>query len=205
MTQRPSILISPVVPRPLRVSRSSCSIVLFTFLSSFKLVSCAKINILTDGIISKYFSKQAPFSDFTKAYANARGENLTSPGPYIVNMVFTTPICVSEVLVQQTALGRGTSNVAQIELVYKDKLGNNIMSPTGDVTKLRSPVNNPTIIEPTPRCNIYGIDVQILQTTDGRYPINVRFMILGCYAPAPGENNYFTLELFARNTTCDYV
>ena len=137
----------------------------------------------------KFSSPQAPFSDFSRAYENLRGENLTSAGPYTINIVFTNQICVSEVLIQQAALGRGSSNVAQIEVAYKSYNGSYLRTPTGENLVLQSSKTTPAITENPPRCNIQGIDVRILSTNGNAFPYNVRVMVIGCTGtrklPAP--------------------
>ena len=123
-------------------------------------------------------------SDFSRAYEGLRGENLTTSGPYTVNIVFTNRVCVSEVLIQRTALTRGTSNVAQIEVVYKTVNGTDLKASDGSTIVLQSPRNTPTVTEKTPRCDVYGIDLRILNTDDNAKPINVRAMVMGCDTPS---------------------
>ncbi len=157
------------------------------FRSLFDLDWCTKTNILTRDNVVRFSSKQvARGVSFSNAYENMAGENLTRIDAY-VDIVFGNHICVSEVLVQTTAPDRRPSNVAQIELVYKDMSEANIKSHDGDVIVLRSPEDNPVITESGMRCGIYGITVKILRTTNGDTPRNVRFMVTGCYAPS--ENN----------------
>ncbi|CAF4966026.1 unnamed protein product, partial [Rotaria socialis] len=79
-------------------------------------------------------------------------------------MFFNNVICVSDVLVQVTAPGRSTSNVAQIEVSYKTSDGSDLKSANGSSIVLQSPVNNPTVTEIPLRCNIQGINVTILGT-----------------------------------------
>ena len=130
----------------------------------------------------KYFSAQASFmSDFSQAYENLRGENLISPGPYIINLIFGNTICVSQVLVQVTAPNRKPSNVAKIQISYKAANGSVLTTADGKTTLvLTSPDNDPTVNETSPRCNVKGIDVTILNTTDKAAPAFVRLKVMGC-------------------------
>jgi hypothetical protein len=143
---------------------------------------CPKSNLLTRTNVQKFTSAQVQFSDFSRAYENMAGEKLTSKGPYTINIVFTNLICVSEVLIQKTASYRRTSNVAQIELVYKTVNGTNLESSNGETLILQSPRNNPIITESSPRCNIQGVDIRILKTDDDMPPSSVRVMVMGCSA-----------------------
>jgi hypothetical protein len=132
--------------------------------------------------VRKFSSPQAPFSDFSRAYENMRGENLTSTGPYTINVVFANQVCVSEVLIQQEAPGRSSSNVAQIEIVYKNFNDTNVRAPNGEILVLKSSRDTPRITENQPRCNIQGIDIRILSTSNNAFPYNVRAMVMGCSA-----------------------
>ena len=123
-------------------------------------------------------------SDFSRAYEGLRGENLTTPGPYTVNINFLNRVCVSEVLIQRTALSRGTSNVAQIEVVYKTANGTDLKASDGNTLVLKSPANIPTVTETSPRCDVYGIDLRILNTDDKGAPVSVRAMVMGCDTPS---------------------
>ncbi|CAF3672957.1 unnamed protein product, partial [Rotaria socialis] len=145
-------------------------------------VSCLKTNILTRTNMQQFSSPAAPLSDFSRAYANMRGEDLTN-APYKIYMFFNNVICVSDVLVQITAPGRSTSNVAQIEVSYKTSDGSDLKSANGSPIVLQSPVNNPTVTEIPLRCNIQGINVTILGTTDQKPPSFVRLIVDGCYGP----------------------
>jgi hypothetical protein len=131
--------------------------------------------------MKKYSSSQAPLSDFSRAYENMRGENLTTSGPYTINMVFNNLVCVSDVLVQRTASDRKTSNVVQIEVKYRTSNGSELKAPDGAAVVLRSLENDPTITEKSLRCNIQGIDVKVLKTADNEKPSSVRLMVTGCY------------------------
>ncbi|CAM4973900.1 unnamed protein product [Rotaria socialis] len=62
-------------------------------------ISCLKTNILTRTNMQQFSSPAAPLSDFSRAYANMRGEDLTN-APYKIYMFFNNVICVSDVLVQ---------------------------------------------------------------------------------------------------------
>lgn len=130
--------------------------------------------------MEKYSSLQAPLSDFTRAYENARGENLTTSGPYTINLVFNSLVCVTDVLVQRTALDRKTSNIVQIEVTYRTSNRTELKTSDGTIVTLRSPENDPTITEKSLRCNIQGIDVKVLKTADNDKPSFVRLMVIGC-------------------------
>ncbi|CAM4985052.1 unnamed protein product, partial [Rotaria socialis] len=145
-------------------------------------ISCLKTNILTRTNMQQFSSPAAPLSDFSRAYANMRGEDLTN-APYKIYMFFNNVICVSDVLVQVTAPGRSTSNVAQIEVSYKTSDGSDLKSANGSPIVLQSPVNNPTVTEIPLRCNIQGINVRILGTADQKPPSFVRLIVDGCYGP----------------------
>jgi hypothetical protein len=120
---------------------------------------------------------------FTRAYENMRGEDLTIE-PYLVYATFNTPICVSDVLVQRTALGRKDSNVAQIEINYINSNGSNVLTSDGKILTLQSPADNPTITEKSLRCDIQEIIFKILKTTDQKSPSFVRLEVIGCYQPS---------------------
>ncbi|CAF4215767.1 unnamed protein product, partial [Rotaria magnacalcarata] len=143
---------------------------------------CPETNILTRANMQEFSSPAAPFSDFSRAYENMRGENLTEK-PYIINMFFNNAICVSDVLVQRTAPGQKTSNVAQIEVSYKTPENTDLTTTDGNLIVLQSPANNPTVTESQLRCNIQGIEVTILATTDQNPPSFVRLIVDGCYGP----------------------
>ena len=128
-----------------------------------------------------FSSSSAPFSDFSHAYENMRGENLIGERPYIINLFFNSRICVSDVLVQREAPGRQTSNVAQIEISYRFSNKSKLTTTDGNTLVIRSPDNHPIVTENQFRCNIQGIDVKILKTTDEKYPSFVRLMVFGCY------------------------
>ena len=134
--------------------------------------------------MQKYSSLQAPLSDFSRAYENMRGENLTTTGPYTINMVFNNHVCVSDVLVQRTAPDRKTSNVVQIEITYTTSNGTTMRTSEGKTLVLRSPDNDPTITEKSLRCDVKGIDVKVLKTDDNATPSFVRLMVIGCYGPS---------------------
>ncbi|CAF4894723.1 unnamed protein product [Rotaria sp. Silwood1] len=144
---------------------------------------CPKTNILTRSNMQTYASPSAPFSDFSRAYENMRGEDLTTEGPYIINLFFNNHICVSDVLIQRTAPGRKISNVAKIEVSYKTSNKTDLKTSDGNTIVLQSPDDNPTVTENQLRCNIQGIDVKILKTTDQNKPSSVRLMVIGCYGP----------------------
>ncbi|CAF4275432.1 unnamed protein product, partial [Rotaria sp. Silwood2] len=144
-------------------------------------ISCPKTNILTRANMRTYSSHAAPLSDFSRAYENMRGEDLTTEGPYIINLFFNNHICVSDVLVQRTALGRQPSNVAKIEVSYKTSDKTDLKTSDGKTIVIQSPDDNPTVTENQLRCNIQGIDVKILKTTDQNKPSFVRLMVIGCY------------------------
>ena len=128
-------------------------------------------------------SNSAPFSDLSRIYEGMRGEDLTQ-APYIVDANFNNLICVTDVSVQRTAPGRNDSNVAQIQISYTTSNGTNVLASDGKVLVLQSPDNNPTITEQSLRCNIQGIQFQILKTTDQKPPSFVRLIVDGCYAPS---------------------
>ena len=134
--------------------------------------------------MQKYSSPAAPTSDFSRAYENMRGEDLTTAGPYIINMFFNNHICVSDVLVQRTSPGRQTSNVAMIQVTYKTSDNTYLKTSDGNTIVLQSPSDNPIVTEDQLRCNIQGIDVAILKTTDQKKPSFVRLIVDGCYAPS---------------------
>jgi hypothetical protein len=165
---------------------------------------CPKTNILTPDNMYKYSSPAAPTSDFSRAYEDMRGENLQLE-PYIINAFFNNLICVSEVRVQRTAPARNTSNVAKIEIHYKTSNGTDVKNSDGTTLVLQSPDDNPTINEESLRCNIQGIIVKILNTTDQKPPSFVRLMVEGCYGPSKSFlfNNKrisFLLNIFSPNT-----
>jgi hypothetical protein len=112
-----------------------------------------------------------------------RGENLTQE-PYIINVNFNNPICVTDVLAQRTAPGQSDSNVAQIGISYKTTNGTDVLTPDGKILVLQSPDDDPIIKEQSLRCNIQGIQFQILKTTDQKPPSFVRLIVDGCYAPS---------------------
>jgi hypothetical protein len=131
----------------------------------------------------KFSSSRALFSDFSQAYEGLAGEKLTAPGPFIINAVFVSSICVSEVLIQRTALNRKTSNVLKIQVTYKMTNGTDVTNPNGTLVTLSSPDNDPTVIESSIRCDVKEVDVQILNTTGNADPTAVRVMVVGCVAP----------------------
>ena len=143
-----------------------------------------KSNILTRDNVQKYSSLQAPQSDFTRAYENLRGENLTTAGPYTINIVFNSLVCVTQVLVQRTADNRNTSNIVQIEVTYGTSNRTELKASDGTIVTLRSPENDPTITEKSLRCNIQGIDVKVLKTADKDKPSFTRLMVIGCFTPS---------------------
>ena len=115
--------------------------------------------------------------------------------PYIVNVNFNSPICLTESLVQVTAPNRRNSNVAQIQITYTTSNGTNVLGSNGKVLTLTSPDNNPTIIEPSLRCDVQGIQFTILKTTDKLSPSFVRLMVIGCYAPS-NKNRKIVIHSF---------
>ncbi|CAF0925338.1 unnamed protein product [Rotaria sordida] len=143
---------------------------------------CSPTNILTPGNMQTYSSPAAPFSDFSRAYENMQGEKLTEE-PYIINAFFSNPICVSEVRVQQEAPRYKPSNIAKIEVSYKTSDKTDLKTSDGNKIVLQSPDDNATVIENQLRCNVQGVDVKILKTTDENKPSFVRVMVLGCNAP----------------------
>ena len=160
-------------------------------ISSVLLAFCPKSNILTRANVQIFSSPAAPFSDFSRAYQNMRGENLITSGPYIINIFFNNHICVSDVIVQRTAPGRDTSNVEQIEISYKSSDRTELKNPDGTSLVLRSPIDNPTVTDDPIRCKVQGIDVRVLKTTNANKPSFVRLMVIGCYAPS---KLYLTIE-----------
>lgn len=139
--------------------------------------------MLTRFNVLKYSSPQVLFSDFSRAYENMRGENLTMSGPFFVNVLFNQDICVSEILIQKQAKDQPASNVAQIRAVYKTFNGSTLKKPDGSVLMLESPRFNPWIIEDQIICGIQGIDIEIMATDDNTNPRNVRVLVLGCFTP----------------------
>ena len=133
--------------------------------------------------MQKYSSSQAPQSNFSRAYENMPGENLTTPGPYTINMVFSKQICVSDVLVQRSAPDRETSNIVQIEVNYRTSNGTEMTTSDGKILVLTSPKTDPTVTEKSLRCNIQGIDVKVLKTDDSQKPSFARLVVIGCYGP----------------------
>jgi len=128
-------------------------------------------------------SNAAPLSDFSSIYASMQGKNLTKE-PYIINFNFNNEICVSEVLVQRTAPNKHNSNVAKIAISYTTNNGSYVLASDGEKLVLQSPDNDPTIQEQTLRCNIQGIQLTILNTTDQKPPYFVRVKVIGCYQPS---------------------
>lgn len=128
-------------------------------------------------------SVSAPFSDLSRIYENLRGEDFIIP-PYVINLNFNNIICVTDILVQQTAPNRNPTNAAKIAVRYRTSNGSEVLAPDGRVLTLQSPDNNPTIIEDSLRCDIQGVQITILNTTDQRSPSFVRLIINGCYAPS---------------------
>ena len=128
-------------------------------------------------------SDSVPFSDLSRIYENQRGEDFLV-SPYVVNLNFNNPICVTDVLVQRTAPNRNTSNVAKIAVRYRTANGSNLVTADGRPRVSQSPDNNPTVTEDSLRCDIQGIQVTILNTADQRQPSFVRLMVIGCYAPS---------------------
>jgi hypothetical protein len=139
-------------------------------------------NILTQQTVYNITSKSAPFSDFSRIFEGSPGENLTV-APYIINVNFKNLICVTKSLVQRQAYGRKDSNVAQIQITYTTTNGTSVLGSDGKVLTLTSPDDDPTIVEPSVRCNIEGIQFTILKTTDKLQPLFVRLMVIGCFAP----------------------
>lgn len=128
-------------------------------------------------------SNSVLLSDLSRIYENQRGEDFLV-SPYVVNLNFNNPICVTDVLVQRTASNRSTSNAAKIAVRYRTTNGTDSVGPDGRPLVLQSPDNNPAITENSLRCDIQGIQVTILNTTDQRPPSFVRLMVIGCYAPS---------------------
>lgn len=143
---------------------------------------CQKTNILTRVNMQTFSSPAAPFSDFSRAYENMRGEQLTTDGPYIINLFFNNEVCISDVLIQRAAPGHQTSNVEKIEISYKTGNKTDLKNPDGTLLVLQSPDSDPTVTESQLRCNVQGINVKILKTTDNNKPSFVRLMVLGCSA-----------------------
>ena len=144
---------------------------------------CPKSNILTPYNVIKFFSAQTFFTDFSRAYENMRGENLTLNGPYTINIQFKNHICVSEIIIQKFAQNQPSSNVAQIEVTYKSFNGTDLRALNGSTLLFKSSEKDPIIVEMQPRCGVHGMDIQIMKTDDNKNPKNVRVMVMGCYAP----------------------
>ena len=140
--------------------------------------------------MEKFSSPAAPFSDFTQAYEDLKGENLRLGYDQVINAVFNNHICVSDVSVQVNATGRSSSNVAQIEVSYLNVNRSDLLDADGTKVVLRSSLNNPTIVEQSMRCGILGVNVKILRTSDQQAPKAVRVMVEGCYKPGKTKNTF---------------
>ncbi|CAF1225499.1 unnamed protein product, partial [Adineta ricciae] len=148
-----------------------------------KSMLCDKKNILVRENMEQFSSPAAPFSDFTQAYKDLKGENLRLGYDQVINAVFNNHICVSDVSVQVNATGRSSSNVAQIEVSYLNVNRSDLLGTDGTKVVLRSSLNDPTIVEQSMRCGILGVNVKILRTSDQQAPKAVRVMVEGCYKP----------------------
>lgn len=141
-------------------------------------------------------SPSVVLSDLSRIYENLRGEDFIIP-PYVINLNFNNLICVTDVLVQRTAPNRNPSNAAKIAVRYRTSNGSEVLGSDGRALVLQSSDNNPMITEDALRCDIQGIQVTILNTTDQRSPSFVRLIVNGCYAPS----NYLDIEfLLSMNT-----
>lgn len=147
------------------------------------IVWCPKSNILTRFNMFNITSNSVLLSDLSRIYEGQRGEDFLV-APHVIELNFNNPICVTDILVQRTAPSRTASNAAKIAVRYRTSNGTNVVTPDGRPLVLQSPDNNPTITEDSLRCDIQGIQVTILNTTDQRQPSFVRLMVIGCYAPS---------------------
>jgi len=152
----------------------------------------------------KYTSpEKTRFSDFSKAYKDHAGENLTQSTNYTIEASFKSHICVSDIYVQVNATNYPSSNVAQIQVSYVTMNGTVLTASDGTPLLLQSADDNPTVTEKQLRCGIQTINVKILNTTDQKPPSAVRMVVDGCYSP--GRKTIFSRKTnFPFNFLSEY-